>query len=74
MYSPSQSTRCVASTVVKSMRRRLSVRSRVLALSDGFFGSGSAPIARAAMRSAAEMYFSISTGEIVSTSPMLSKP
>ena len=37
-------------------------------------GSGSAATARAAMRSAAEIVLSISTGEMVRTSPMLSKP
>ena len=38
------------------------------------FGSGPVAIARSAIRPAAERYFSISTGETVSTSPMLSKP
>ena len=37
-------------------------------------GSGSAPMAREAMVSAAVRYFSISTGEMVRMSPMLSKP
>ena len=40
----------------------------------GFCGSGSAPMARDAMASAAFRYFSISTGEMVRISPMLSKP
>ena len=73
MYSPSHSMRCVASTVLTSNRRIFIVR-RLYSTSSGFFGSGSAPMALAAMRSAAVMYFSMSTGEMVNTSAMLSNP
>ena len=68
-------TRCGASlrsccSRGRRMRLGLSRDIRLRAAS----ASGSAPMARAAIRSAASRYFSISTGEMVSTSPMLSKP
>ena len=73
MYSPSHSIRWLASMVERSMRR--TVLSLVAySASTGRAGSGSPPMARAAMRSAARRYFSIRIGEIVRTSPRLSKP
>ena len=54
------------------MRRRF-LKRRLYSTSTGF-GSVPVAIARSAMRPAAERYFSINTGETVSTSAMLSKP
>jgi hypothetical protein len=54
------------------MRRRF-LKRRLYSTSIGL-GRVSPPSARWAMRSAALRYFSISTGDTVSTSPILSKP